>query len=47
MHLKRTSKKGRKGVDGSLGRSGKQSEALIARHACGQTFDFLPSDTNM
>lgn len=47
MHLKRTSKKSRKGHDGAAGRTGKQSEAMIARHASGQTFDFLSSDTNM
>ena len=47
MLLKRTSKKSRKGQDGSTNRGGKQSEALIARLASGQTFDFLSSDTNM
>jgi hypothetical protein len=47
MLLKRTSKKGRKGLDGSTNRGGKQSEALIARLASGQAFDFLASDTNI
>ena len=59
MKMKRTTKKGRKGGGGggggtagsggagSEGARAKQSEALIARYANGQTFDFTPHDTNM